>query len=407
MERLLADAEKISGVKYDISSYADVVEAIHVMQESMDIAGTTAKEAATTIQGSVGAMKAAWENFLTGLGDKEADLGDLTDKLVDSAMTAADNIVPVVSRILKGFSKTISEKAPKIVSTLSDFITENAEPMAEAATQLVLALVDGIAKNAGTLAKGAVKIIKMLVDGLVKALPQILQAAIEIVTTLADALADDPDTLVETAITLIETLVTGLLNAIPKLIQAAGKLIAGLVRGLVSNGPNILKTGLKLVGELYKGLWEAHKSMWKVGWELIKQLWEGIKGAWENLKKWVKDAWNSLFGGMSADVEINGEVKKNGKTGSKTTVQGSFAKGLDYVPYDGYIAELHRGETVLTAKQAARYRSGASGSTDELLTAILNKLDGMGVYIDGNTLTGYVDGSLGKRTKQANRLKMA
>lgn len=115
MERLLADAEKLSGVKYDISSYSDMIEAIHVVQTEMGITGTTAKEAATTIQGSVAAAKSAWSNLVTGIADENADLGQLVSNLVTSVETAAGNIIPRISQILSGMkdaSESLIEQVP-------------------------------------------------------------------------------------------------------------------------------------------------------------------------------------------------------------------------------------------------------------------------------------------------------
>lgn len=125
MQRLLDDAEKISGIKYDISSFADVTEAIHVMQEEMGIAGTTSKEAASTISGSVGMLKAAWENFLTGMADPDQDFGELVNGLTESIGIALGNIVPrlveALPRLIQGLSQVIQTLAgylPEILSAL-------------------------------------------------------------------------------------------------------------------------------------------------------------------------------------------------------------------------------------------------------------------------------------------------
>ena len=101
MERLLKDAQKISGIKYDISSFADITEAIHVMQEEMGIAGTTAAEASETIEGSINSMKSAWSNLVTGLADENSDLDKLINNFVDSTATAAKNIIPRVEQTLR------------------------------------------------------------------------------------------------------------------------------------------------------------------------------------------------------------------------------------------------------------------------------------------------------------------
>ena len=114
MQRLLADAEAISGIHYDISSYADVVDAIHVIQTEMGITGTTAKEASTTIEGSLNAAKAAWENLLTGMGDSNANFDALVENFVSAVSTAAENILPRLIEILSGVGNLIVELAPII-----------------------------------------------------------------------------------------------------------------------------------------------------------------------------------------------------------------------------------------------------------------------------------------------------
>ena len=100
MERLLSDAEKISGIKYDVSSYSDIVDAIHVVQNEMGITGTTAKEASTTIQGSLKSAKSAWDNLLTGLADDNANLDELVNNFFNSIVTVGENIIPRISVIL-------------------------------------------------------------------------------------------------------------------------------------------------------------------------------------------------------------------------------------------------------------------------------------------------------------------
>ena len=124
MERLLSDAEAFSGVHYDISNLADVYEAIHVIQTEMGIAGTTAQEASTTISGSLSMVKAAWRNLLAGLGREDVDMDQLIGELVDSALTAFNNLLPVIGRALKGIGELIVGIAPVIVKELPGLIAQ-------------------------------------------------------------------------------------------------------------------------------------------------------------------------------------------------------------------------------------------------------------------------------------------
>ena len=151
MERLLADAEKISGVKYDISSYADVVEAIHVMQESMDIAGTTAKEAEATISGSVNALKSAVSNLIVGFGDADADMELLCNNMVDAFKTVVANITPVIENIvaalptaLDALLTAVGELLPTLLEAVTELFSQVLETLLSLLPQLIPAAVSAL-----------------------------------------------------------------------------------------------------------------------------------------------------------------------------------------------------------------------------------------------------------------------
>ncbi len=125
LERLLSDAEKFSAAQgevrdFSVDSYSDIVEAIHIVQDEMGITGTTAEEAAATIEGSVNMAKAAWDNWLAGLGDEDADMEGLTDRLVGSVTTAGENIIPRIGQIMTTAAGTVADYAPGVASCLSD-----------------------------------------------------------------------------------------------------------------------------------------------------------------------------------------------------------------------------------------------------------------------------------------------
>ena len=134
MQRLLDDASKLSGIKYDISSYSDIVDAIHVVQTEMDITGTTAKEASTTIEGSVSSMSSAWDNWVAGMADSEANFSQLTSNLVDSIVTVVGNIAPrvieTVPRLVSGLGEIVEQLATDRKSTRlnSSHITRSRMP---------------------------------------------------------------------------------------------------------------------------------------------------------------------------------------------------------------------------------------------------------------------------------------
>lgn len=278
MERLLADAEKISGIKYDISSYADIVDAIHVVQTEMGITGTTAKEAASTIQGSFGMMKSAWQNLVTGMADPSQDLGVLVGNFTDSIVTVGNNLIPriqdLLPRIVEATTSlvgTVSEQLPAILGTVLPSLVEGA-------TSLVTGLMGALPEVLEVLADVAPTIIEVLVPAIISLLPEIVQTGIDVIVSLAQGIADalpelipaatdaiieivdtltKPENiglLVDAALEIIVALTEGLLKALPKLLEAAPKIIENLYNALNNNSPKIVTSGAELLTSLVNGI---------------------------------------------------------------------------------------------------------------------------------------------------------
>jgi phage-related protein len=350
MERLISDANKLmeaQGLAGDltIDKYSDVVRAIHMVQVEMGVFGTTSAEAASTIQGSVNMMKAAWSNLLTGIGDDSQDFDKLCDNFVESVGTAAQNILPRLEKILAGVGSLAERLAPVVAAAIPGLVTTVLPKLVQAGVSMIGAIL----------------------QGLVQMLPQIIQYGLDLTITLIESISSDPESLVETAIMLVVTIVSGLIDALPKLIAAAAELVTGLLRALISNAPNLLAAGLKLVGKIAEGIANSLGEIVKAGAKVVDSIIDGIAGAWKKLTGWFKGIWNDLFGGLSANVSVNGSAK-----GAVAGVNGSHASGLDYVPFDGYIAELHKGEMVIPKREAQTLRN--SEETDYLLRQILDCL---------------------------------
>lgn len=281
MQRLLDDAKAISGIEYDISSYADVVDAIHVIQEEMGIAGTTAKEASSTIQGSASAMKSAWQNVLTGLADPEQDIGALIGKWGDSVLTFADNIIPRIEQTLTGIGTMIEkivppivEKIPQlivnvlpglvtagasIVSALAQAITSAMPEVLQIGIDLLMQFLTGFTQNIDSVISTATEIITTLVDGISSALPILIPAAVDAIVALAEALVNPGNItmMIESALALLQALADGLLEAIPKLTESAPEIIKSLYTAFIDNLPVILDTGITLLLALIDGILSA------------------------------------------------------------------------------------------------------------------------------------------------------
>lgn len=281
MKRLLADAEKISGIKYDISSYADIVDAIHVVQTEMGITGTTAEEAASTIQGSFGMMKSAWQNLVTGMADPDQDLGVLVGNFTDSVVIAGNNLIPRIQELLPRIVEattsligTVSEQLPAILGTVLPSLVEGA-------TNLVTGLMAALPSVLSVLADVAPTVINTLVPALIELLPQITQTGIDVIVSLVQGIADalpqlipaatdaiikivevltSPENLgnlIDAALAIILALVDGLVAATPKLIAAVPDVITNLVTAIIANMPKILEAGVEITMALADGLIKA------------------------------------------------------------------------------------------------------------------------------------------------------
>ena len=256
MQRLLEDAEKLSGIEYDISSYADIVDAIHVVQTEMGITGTTAKEASTTIQGSLSSMKGAWENLLTGIADDNANFKALIEQFVDSLVTVGENIIPRINIVIQGLTQLITETSQTIIPMAVQILLENLPSVVAAGMDLIVALVSGILDN-----------IDMLID-----------CVLEMVDVIVDKLIDNLPKLIEGGIRLIAALANGLIRAIPNLVSKIPQIISSIVKGLISGIPAIFDVGKNIV----EGLWNGIKNMgsWVTG---------KVKGFFGNIVGGVKD----------------------------------------------------------------------------------------------------------------------
>lgn len=299
MERLLADAEKLSGVKYDISSYADIVDAIHVVQTEMGITGTTAKEAATTIQGSANAMKSAWSNLLTGMSNENLNLDTLVQNVIDSVNTFADNLIPrlqiMLPRFVQGLTQLISDMIPYVAPAL--------ELLLPSLVEGVGSLVSGIVQALPAAVEAITAVIPMLVEQLTILLPQIISAGVEIIAALASGIGENLPTLIPAVVDAIITITEGLLDHIDLLIIAAGQLIAGLAQGLIEAIPRLIGRLPEIIGAIVKGLLKGLAAIGEVGSQLVRGLFSGISNAaawlYDKLRGWVSDVlgWvKNLFG---------------------------------------------------------------------------------------------------------------
>lgn len=379
MQRLLEDAEKISGIKYDLSSYADVVSAIHVMQESMGIAGTTAEEAASTISGSLAMVKGAWANVVTAIGEGDNEkISAYLDDLIYSIETAAENLLPTVEHALMGIADLVGELAPQVAEKLPAMITEAAPKLLDAASTTIEALAHGLLDAIPQLQPTAVKIVMDLVQmlikmapqiitvgiqmlgqfaqGIVQSLPELIPVAIDAIITIVNALTDPSNIgmLVDASIAIILALANGLIEALPelieqapiiienliiafvenapKLVEAAIELVIALVKGIIKSLPKLLEAAVKIVLSLVEGIINYMSKMFDVGKQAIEKIKEGLSSL--NPLEWGKDLVNKFIEGIKSKISAVGDAVKSLANKVKSVLHFSE-------PDEGPLADFH------------------------------------------------------------------
>lgn len=438
----MTDTQKELGVTVDSNSmsYANIVQAIHVVQANMGIMGTTSKEAATTIQGSTASMKSAWENLLTGIADPDQDFQTLVDNLVDSVITAGNNIIPrikeIVPTLIDGLSELVTQLAPYVSSVIMEL-----EPTIEEGLQ---SLFGGLSSVASELQPIVADVFSFFGDAIISGLTSAIEnsdfsflldifnnvkTAIENIANIIDSFKNNANAAwdaisakiqevvafvqpyVEAAMQVIGQVVTQVITDLTPVIQSIGEAFSAawslvqtvwawasaFFQAIFQAIVAIFTPFAPIISGFFQGAWIIIQSIWNVAviffqtvfdlitgvfstidavlsgdfqgaWESIQGIFEGVfdffstvgQNVVEGIKGGIAAVWNGLvsfvqglWDGIKSIFVINaGDVKNN--TGS----DGSHAGGLDYVPYNNYVANLHRGEMVLTSAEATEYRKG-------------------------------------------------
>lgn len=333
MERLLADASKISGIKYDVSSYSDIVDAIHVVQNEMGITGTTAKEASATIQGSLSSAKSAWTNLITGLTDEGQDFSTLANNFFNSIVNVADNLVPRISQVLNGIANLMNTLAPKLMAKIPEIVNQLLPGVVSGAVALVNSVVDILPGLLQTLMNvlpdvidafdqiidgliGALPVtLTTLVDGIAKALPKLLPMIIDavvgtvvaiignigqIIQPLIDALPDIVISVVDALMNNLPIMIQGcidfmigIVNAIPQIIivllDMLPTIISSIVEGLWNALPVLINGVLDMYRNVFSAVWELMSTFLQPIFDWFASIVQGIWDAFGTVAAWVYD----------------------------------------------------------------------------------------------------------------------
>lgn len=272
MERLLKDAQKISGIEYNIENFNDVIDAIHVIQTELDITGTTQKEAMATIEGSMKMAKSAWNNFITGIGRDNTNFDKIVDNLIESITAVGNNIIPRIKTITDNISKAlpkllnsllpvIQKELPTIANMIIPSIVTTANTLLETLTEALISMLPTL-----------MKIVPQLIDTATKIYQSIMTALINLLPSLANILPQ----LVTSFIGIIQALSTQIINMLPTLLTNIQNAIIQIIPMFVTILPQLLNTFLQIAGEIAMGLVEIIP-------DLIPQIVEAILGIIDTL----------------------------------------------------------------------------------------------------------------------------
>lgn len=331
MQRLLQEASKISGIKYDISNFSDIIEAIHVIQNEMGITGTTAKEAASTIEGSLSMTKSAWTNLLTGMADDNADFDKLVDNLVNSVGTLGENLLPRIEIAINGIGKLIDKLLPSIINKIPELISSILPGMVQAGINVTSSLVNGIVESLPMLLEIGLQALTTLGKGITKNLPTLIPTIVNLMVSMCDMIIENLPLIVDVAIDIILALVQGLVSALPTLIAEVPRIINSFTNAIYNALPQILMAGVQIIGMLIKGLIQSIPTLvanipqiimaivnvftlmnWaSIGKNLITGIGNGIKSMVSNIGTVAKFTAESVVNGIKGIFTSGGSIGRN------------------------------------------------------------------------------------------------
>lgn len=322
LQRLLNDAEKFSAAQgevrdFSIDSYSDIVEAIHIVQDEMGITGTTADEAATTIEGSVNMAKAAWQNWVTELGKDNADMGKLTTQLVKSVTAAASNIVPRIAVIAGAAMAALSEQLPSAVEQIGASLSGYAPTLGES----VMSLIGTVAQMAMEYAPTALlAIVGAITAFLTEYSPTLLESALTMFLAIVQALTESGPQIMAALMVVLQSLVQLCINNMPAMLDAALGLVGMLLQAIVDYGPQILVQLLLLLASLVVAIGMKIGEFFDGGGQLIEGLLMGAQAFFDQVSAWFGSIGDMILGAVG---DLGNLLVDAGKS-----VIGGFLGGL-------------------------------------------------------------------------------
>ena len=255
MERLLADAEKLTGIHNDNNNFSDIIGAIHAIQENLGITGTTAKEAASTIEGSFNMMKASWKNVLTAMAqDDEVIFQENLNDLIYSVSTFGENILPRIGIVLNGIGKLIDGLLPPIMEKVPEIISSVFPSLLSAGVNIIISLTNGIVTALPQLAETTSQIISTVVSKIGETLPQLMTGLVQAIGEFVNTLVSNVPMFIEAGGTLSKGLAEGLISSVGVLLECVPQILESLVGALIEGTPMLLEVGSEVILTLIEGI---------------------------------------------------------------------------------------------------------------------------------------------------------
>lgn len=272
MQRLLVEAEKISGVKYNISNFSDIIEAIHVIQNEMGITGTTAEEAATTIEGSFNMLKSAWSNMLTGMASDTENFDDLVSDLVYSLETFGGNVLPRIKIAINGITKLFNSLVQELPSLINSILPD----LFNSGIDVTKNLISGIQTGLPSLINTALDIIMSLTNAFIEVMPMLLEIGLQALVTLGQGIAENLPTLIPTIVNLMISMCDMIIENLPLLLDVAIQIIMALIQGLVTALPTLIAEVPRIINSFANAIYNALPQILKAGIDIILMLIKGL-----------------------------------------------------------------------------------------------------------------------------------
>ena len=425
MERLIKDASQMTDVQKELGisveegnlDFGNMVNAISVVQKHMGIMGTTAKEADTTIEGSVGAMKASWQNLLTGIADENQDTNELFNQFADSVVTALQNIVPRVLPIITGLGdiamNAINELIPRISQQFLPMISQILVTISQQLPPALERLSAQFNAFAPTIAQKGADLLLKLGAGFIQALPSLMSTLGNIMNGLIKIVAGIPAIMLAKGLEIIGKLALGMLKAINKVLTAGAKIVKGAVDSFKSLPSKLYNSAVRAVSQLASGIGSGlgkvvskakaiatgavnavrngFSNLGNIGLNLVKGIWNGISNgtSWikGRIRSWVgnvTDFLKSLFGIHSPSTLYRDEIGKN------------LALGVGL----GFTDEMKRVETEMgnsipksfdRSVNGARYSDGSTTANADMVNAFKVALSQVKIVLDDRVAGEFVD----------------